>query len=734
VRSFPWCHFWYLSHRDRLSLRTENHAVAFARDGKTFALAGPENTVKLYDLAIGRELFTLSGHRKPVRCVAFSADGKLLASASEDAQVAIWDVVSGKKRGEASTLPVVDPVAQLTFSADGKIIAAQCVAPYRGRWTVVTGEWAAGQLRALKSLVGTPRLSSNGSELVSHKSDGSFELIDMAQPEKRRAFPKSKAAGVVTCEAFSADGRLFATGSSDAFMFGLGWMLTQMASVSPRAAQMMPNFKGEVTLWDTTTAKPKHRLAGHAGLVSCVAFSPCAHRLASGSLGTAEISFRNELPAHRPGQLKLWDTESGEEVASVEHRDGLWSIAFHPDGSMGAFGTGGLGEVHVFDTASGQVKTIFRGHTAPVFALAFSHDGRTLASSSEDGTVKRWDIAMPAEPQRLQARALSTSLAFTPDGQSLLFEETGGARLVHLDTGKSQRFAEGLAVSSVRLSADGKAVIMAGSQVWSFGVVTVWDMLSGKSHRSIRAGSFLHPSISLAVSPDGRTLATAANNSEEIKLWDLATGKEAAVLPGQWDALATALAFDPAGRLLAVGGLDGSVTLWNAASGKRYVHLPRSGGSVDPFQLVPLRVNAVAFSPDGKTLAVGHGFPLDIVPGAHVRSEVRLWDVDAGKVLLTLKGHQGSIGGLAFSPDGLVLATASADKTVRLWDAATGQNLATFQGAARGLTAVAFSPDNRRLAALDGDGTIFIWHAATPKEVAARTLPAKRVERKGRER
>ncbi|MFL5801727.1 MAG: CHAT domain-containing protein [Roseiflexaceae bacterium] len=345
---------------------------------------------------------------------------------------------------------------------------------------------------------------------------------------------------------------------------------------------------------------------------------------------------------------------------------------------------------------------ILRGHIDDVRGVAFSLDGKTLASTSWDGTIRLWDVATrqaSGQPLKIPRRAQLTgppgiglSVAFSPDGTTLASASFDGAIWLW-DVAKRRPRGEPLAgpaagVVSVVFSPDGTTLASAG---WD-GTIQLWDVAAGRPRGEPLTG---HTSgvWSVAFSPDGKTLASASGE-DSIRLWDVPAGRprgEPLAGPARdiWS-----VAFSPDGKTLASAGLNGTIQLWDVASGQ-----PRG----DPIIGHTTTIGSLAFSPDGTTLA-----------SADVHGTIRLWDVAAGQPRGDpLTGHTDRVWSVAFSPDGTTLASASQDRTIRLWDVAARQASGQpLTGHTDTVKSVAFSPDGTTLASGSEDHTLRLWDVA----------------------
>ncbi len=289
------------------------------------------------------------------------------------------------------------------------------------------------------------------------------------------------------------------------------------------------------------------------------------------------------------------------------------------------------------------LRTI-NGHSNHVYSVAFSPDGKTLASGSRDGILKLWN---PRSGKLLRSMNghnsdMVTSVAFSPDGQT--FASGSGDNTIKLwnpRSGKLLRTINGHSdhVDSVAFSPDGKT-LASGSRD---GILKLWNPRSGKLLRSIN-GHNSYMVTSVAFSPDGKTLASGSRDGI-LKLWNTRSGKLLRTLNGHSDHLYS-VAFSPDGKTLASGSRDGILKLWNPRSGK----LLRTMNGHNSHM-----VTSIAFSPDGKTLASGSG-----------DNTIKLWNPRSGKLLGTTKVQSNDVFSVAFSPAG-TLASGSTDNTIKLW-------------------------------------------------------------------
>ncbi|BAY50039.1 WD-40 repeat-containing protein (plasmid) [Scytonema sp. HK-05] len=389
--------------------------------------------------------------------------------------------------------------------------------------------------------------------------------------------------------------------------------------------------------------------------------------------------------------LKLHDVnfQNANLAKSVfaEAFGGVISVAFSPDGKLLATGHTN-GEIRLYQVADGKQVLSCKEHTNWVTSLAFSSDGSILVSSSTDYTVKLWDVGTGECLKTLQGHENEVwSVAFSPDGNTLVsgsLDQT--IRLWSVHTGECKRIFQGHTnwVLSVSFSPDGQTLASGSSD----DTLRLWDVSTGECKRIFQGHSDGIRSVTF--SPNGRTVASGSED-HTVKLWDVSTGECYKTLQGHSNWVFS-VAFSPQGDILASGSYDQTVRLWNVSIGQ----------CLKTFQGYSSWVFSVAFSPQGDILASGS-----------YDQTVRLWSVSTGQCLKTFQGHTNQVLSVAFSPDGKMLASGSHNHTVTSWDISTGQALRICQGHRAGIRSVAFTPDGQTLASGSDDQTVRLWDVST---------------------
>jgi WD40 repeat protein len=366
---------------------------------------------------------------------------------------------------------------------------------------------------------------------------------------------------------------------------------------------------------------------------------------------------------------------------------GVFSVAFSPDGKLLATGDSD-GEVRLWQVKDGKQLFTLKGHTSWVWSVVWSPDGQTLASGSEDQTVRLWDVATGQCLKVFHGHTYRVfSVAWSPDGQTLATgSEDQTVRLWDVSTSQCLKVLCGHAsgIWSVAWSPDGQTLATGSIDH----TVRLWDVSTSQCLKVFHG----HTSWVFAVAwnPDGQTLATCSQD-QTVRLWNTSEGECTKVFHGHtsWVFKVT---WSPDARSLASSSDDHTVRLWNVSDGQ----------CIKALWDHTSRVWSVAWSPDGQILAT-----------CSEDQTVRLWAVSTSQCLKVLHGYTSGIQSVAWSPNGQTLASGSTDRTVRLWDVATAQCLQVFHGHTSWVFAVAWSPDGQTLATGSIDHTVRLWDVST---------------------
>jgi WD40 repeat protein len=592
-------------------------SVALSPDGKTVASAGREGTVSLWEVSTGKELHRIRPDIGPV-FVTFSPDGKTLAVRLQIGHAEVWDVSIWKKLFKKGR------VGAIAFAPDGKTLLSggrdSKGRPVVVQWEATTGNEIrrfAGHDGEINALALSPDNKTLVSAAMADRNDNREVIIWDALTRKARNQFKERDDPVSTI-AFSPDGKTLAWGDSYKTIFwdvGKGKEIRRWKAGEEwtTALAFAPNFKVvafsgykdyTIRLVDRGTGKEIRKLAGHSSPVQSVSFSANGKTLASGGYDHA---------------IRLWDVATGKPLHTFEgHNQGVAAVAYSPDGRLIASGgtSGFIGfdepsepTILLWDVASTRVVRRLKGHKAGVTSIRFSPTGKRLASGSSDKTVRLWNPTTGKELAQLSEHNNGmgvTAISFSPDEEMLATADGRTVKLWEVKTGERIRtiFHEGKneRTNCVAFSPDGKTLAVGyGTHIRLCSVTTGEGVQALERHQE--------EITSVVFSPDGKMLASTSNSDRSVRLWDPATGKEIRRIDVKAAGENLWVVFSPDSKYLAFYGDTEAIRLWEVATGKE---VARFAGHRD-------MIGSVAFCPGGRVLASG-GWDTSIL----------LWDLTGG--------------------------------------------------------------------------------------------------------
>jgi WD40 repeat protein/tRNA A-37 threonylcarbamoyl transferase component Bud32 len=599
LRGFEWsylnrlCQDEIYEHRIFTNEHGDIYHVCFSPDGRTLASAHKNGTVKLWDVETGKMQRSWPAHHGDVNWVSFSPDGRSLVTAGDDGEVRLWDLEN--EQAPVTFSGHLSEVVCAAFSPDGKLIASGDNAGWLRIWEVQT-RTLRSEVKAHEDRIEALAFMPDGKQLWTAGKDGWAKVSEL-NPLKVGQPGTSYLRPVLTI-ACSPDGKFIAAGGAlgpvllihpaGPILGTLGnqdGTLHTVAFSSDKTLLAVAGETGIVTLWDLRDPALRAQLRSHAGRVWSVAFSPDGQHLASaGTDGTIRVWRRD----HHAAETRI-ETSAGlvtalaldekniiigcedrrknqvlvrvlpESRTAAVHRNSTY-VAVAQDGQTYAVAAMYHDLLQIYDRHS-QLKHSVHVE-AHCRALTVSPDGRWVGFCTPAHETQFWFLTRTEAPFALfTQRPAGRALAWSPDGKTI-----GVAQMRDICThGLDQRLNYELFRASIE--ADGLAFSPKGKHLacWRFASIELFDVESKKiqfhlgSHRS---------DVSTAVfSPDGRTLATASLDGS-VKLWHTATGRELMSLEGDASEPLHALAFSPDGLTLAAGGASlktaGKVLLWSA--------------------------------------------------------------------------------------------------------------------------------------------------------------------------
>lgn len=566
-------------------------SVAFSRDG-AYALSAGDKAVKLWDIGMGREIRTFTGHTAFVSSAVFSPDERYLLSCGMDNKIILWDVNSGKP---IRTLNGHAKIFTAVFAPDGQHIASGGMDNTIRVWEASTGKEVA-QISGHTATVRSLAFSPDGGLLASASWDKTIKLWDVATGTEVRTFVGHAAA--INAVVFSPDGKyLLSAGGKDK----------------------------TVRYWEVESGRELATLRGHTNEVLSVAFSPDGRTAASGSWDRT---------------VKVWDLADARELKSLPAGEvSVFSVAFSHDGR---YLLAGSRNMSLWDLATGKELRKLDSKVNWVSRVAVAPNGEHVLSGNFDGVINLWDSITGKWLRTFQgAKGSVSSLAFAPDGRSMLdCRLDGPLTLSEVETGRELLQLAGQGAAA--FSRDGKWIVSGGAG----NLLKLWDAATGRDVKSFAAHTDKIQSV--AFSPDGRYIVSGSRD-KTVRLWDIETGRELRVFR-DFRYHVNSVAFSPDGKLVLAGSSDNTVKLFEVESGRQlqiwkdiaissvafspdgayaltagFDGIPKlmevaTGRRVMSFQGHKLHVYSAVFSADGKRIITGSG-----------DGTIRLWDVNSGR-------------------------------------------------------------------------------------------------------